>query len=148
MEAGEAVGSQRLAEMLLRQPSGNWVPFEPQGMSERRCDSIQKAHRRNDDGFVLKDSRGDWHCPSEVCVPNASLYQAEPRPDELTRIRQRLKRKKQLYNILIWTEPNLIYTSIRSRFSPIAHRSGVCENCKAITRLFADLIQRPFLMNA
>ena len=30
--------------------------------------------------------RDDWIRTSDFCVPNAALYQAEPRPDYLTRI--------------------------------------------------------------
>ena len=55
-ELSEAECRQRLVEMLLHQPRGNRTPFEPNGKSEKHCDSKQKAHRQNDDGLDLKPS--------------------------------------------------------------------------------------------
>jgi hypothetical protein len=45
-EPSQAECRKRLAAKLLRQPSENRTPFELGGMSKKRCDSKQKAHRR------------------------------------------------------------------------------------------------------
>ena len=57
-------------------PSENRTPFEPNGISKKRCGSEQKAHRQNGDGLCCIDSR-EFRGPVELFLASVAEWDAE-----------------------------------------------------------------------